>query len=570
MKNGKVYVSERFRGCGTSFTTEAPIYTFTLTEPMTDLRVWVDAPAVLTIPAEGSPYQCIKGGVVYYKDWPAGTYEIYMFGNAIGVGGNIRIEMPERARVEADALVAAAPELTLDPDAAEPNPHWTVLKGTANVRPELAGVGCGHPGMTPLARLAPTVDMAWTFSVDRDHSLYVVNAKGGCLNKHSNSGAYSLKAGQPYVLWGWKDGGAAGVDFDVQIGADDRPERFLAESAPVYELGALESPIALASTLQQPATWGKRRIGLCWRLPRTPSFFVHASEDVGKVAIEPLRNAGRAPQMIVYGPLEDVQAHRDWRCDETTKVAVASMPGKTWAVFLLQQDGEVGAPIVSVARRLDRKPDPMAAPIAIPDEVPLKERRLGRNYPYYGKTSVERFFLEAPERLFVWLTAPEGELPANEPLALVDFRGDRATVARFEGTTQEVPLAALATTRPEAVALPKTHPPVKKAEDLDEALSLAGPAEKKLVDAYTEAEEKYRGCVGDYMAKHDPSWGKDYELIYVNSGRNVTDVWFRRADKACNYAGLEVKGKRLTAAINTSRKKSAAAYLKALRARFGG
>jgi|GEM_PF-3443472 len=566
MKNGDVSVTSRFRGCGTSFTTEVPAFTFTLTEPMTDLRVWIDAPAVLVMPAEGSPYVCVKGGVAYYNDWPAGTYEVYLFSSSIGVGANIRVEMPKRARIEADAAVAAAPLLDLDPDAPD-NPRWLSFPGGSGFRPELAGVACGRPGMTPLARLPAKADGKWTIAAARGRSLYLTNPRGGCMKTDSRS-AYHLKADQEYVLWGWRPEDDDDAPFEVVIEADDRPRRFSPASAPTYELGALEAPLALPSTLK-PVEWAPHRLGMCWHMPRTPSFFVKTSEDLGPVSLEPLRHRGKTPKLIVYGPLEDVKPYRDWNCDETTKVALPARANKTWAVFVLQKEQkEAGAPIVTIARRLDRKPDPMAAPVAIPDELAVNERRLGYHYPFYGKTSVERFFLEAPERLFVWLGEADGELVAHEPLALIGIRDGVATVARFDGTRHEVALAALSGERPEAVALPRRHPPVKTAEDLDHALSMAGPADKDIVDKYTAAEEKFRACVGKYMAKHDPSWGKSYELIYVNSGRNVTDVWFRRADKACNYAALEAHGKRLTRAINRARKKSAAAYLKALKARF--
>lgn len=209
----------------------------------------------------------------------------------------------------------------------------------------------------------------------------------------------------------------------------------------------------------------------------------------------------------------------------------------------------------------------MAAPLPIADNPPLAERGITWNYPYYGKTTLERFFLEAPDQLFVYLTTPLEGVPANEPLALIGHGADRSLIARFEGTRVEVPTSALEVERP-VIALPPQAPKVAPAKDLDTALSLAGPAEKSLVDTYEVAESQYRACVQRFMEKNDPSWGKSYELIYVASGRNVSDVWFRRADAACDYAGLEARGRKLTADINKSRQKSAGAYFKALQARF--
>ena len=564
LKNGDVSMTERFRGCGTSFTTEAPAYTFTLTEPMTDLRVWIDAPSVLVMPVDGSPYVCVKGGVAYFSDWPAGTYGVYLFGNSIGVGANIRIEMPQRAQAEATAAVVAAPEIVLDPGLPD-NPRYLTLVAGGSFRPELAGLACGAPRVTPLARLVVATGGSWTVTAAGRRATYVATADGSCLARNDNTGAMHLKPGT-YALWG-QLGSSVPDDtaWELEIAADDQPLRFT--GAPTYELGELAAPLALPSTLQK-IRWGPTRRAVCRDLPRTPAFFVHAATDLGQVSLEPLRQAGRAPQMVVYGPLEDVKPYQVWRCDETARALIEARAGKTWAVFLTQEGGAPGAPIVSVARRFDRRPDPMAAPLPVPAEVPLAERVLARHYPFYGDGSVERFFLEAPEELFVYLGAADGDVPADEPLALVSVNEGRAAVARFDGSGHEVALAGLSTVRPAAVALPKQHPPVTTAKDLDEALLLAGPADKPIVDAYQAAEDKYRGCVGSYMAKHDPSWGKNYELIYVNSGRNVSDVWFRRADSACGYAGLDARGRKLTAAVNKARKKSAAAYLKALRARF--
>ncbi|HRE91548.1 MAG TPA: hypothetical protein PK095_20685, partial [Myxococcota bacterium] len=77
LQNGDVSVTDRFRGCGTSFTTPEPAWTFTLPSRMTDLRVWVDAPAVLVLPNDR--YVCLQGGNAFYNDWPRGTYKVFLF-----------------------------------------------------------------------------------------------------------------------------------------------------------------------------------------------------------------------------------------------------------------------------------------------------------------------------------------------------------------------------------------------------------------------------------------------------------------------------------------------------------
>lgn len=564
LQNGDVSMTERFRGCGTSFTTDAPAWTFTLPQPMTDLRVWVDAPAVLVLPND--KYICMQGGVAYYNDWAKGTYKVFLFSSSVGLGAKIRVEMPLRARAEADAALAATPTLSIDP-AAPDNPSYHVLTPGPAMRPELAGFGCGAPHVVALANLEVPIDGPWTVTARGRRQLHIVTGDGRCVGQSDNTRAFHLKAGR-YAVWGQlsdRDPAVpADAPWELELAHDERPLSF--STPPTYELGALDQPLALPSTLTAPSFGPTRRVA-CAGVSRYPNYFVKVpTTGLGPISLEPLRSPGsKAPRMIVYGPLESMRPYQVWRCDESQR-AVLNVPG-TFAIFLASPEHD-GQPVVTVARRLELKPDAMATPLPIPENPPLPERAVTWNYPFYGKSSLERFFLTAPDQLFVYLTAPHADAPAAEPLALIAFGSERSTVSRFDGTRIELPTASLTTTRPTPIILPKSPTKVAPAKDLDEALSLAGPAEKALVDAYDAAESKYRACVQRYMEKNDPSWGKSYELIYVASGKNVSDVWFRRADAACDYAGLEARGKRLTADINKSRQKSAIAYFKALQARF--
>lgn len=566
LQNGEVSVTERFRGCGTSFTTQEPAWTFTLPSPMTDLRVWVDSPAVLVLPNDR--YVCIQGGNAFYNDWPKGTYKVFLFSSSVGLGANIRVEMPQRARAEADAALAKTTTLTLDASAPDNPSYHTLVPGPA-MRPELAGLGCGAPRVVALANLVVPADGPWTLTAKGRRKLHVVAGDGRCLGQSDNTKAFHLKAGR-YAVWGQLSDRnpevTADSPWELELAHDERPLSF--STPPTYDLGALgalEVPLALSSTLTAPSFGPTRRVA-CAGISRNPNYFVKVpNTNLGPISLEPLRSPnGKPPRLVVYGPLESMRPYQVWRCDASPR-AVLNVPG-TFAIFLVGPDAD--QPVVTVARRLDTKPDAMATPMPILDNPSLAERAVTWNYPFYGKTSLERFFLTAPDQLFVYLTAPHADAPAAEPLALLGFGPDLSIVSRFDGTQLEVPTAALTTTRPTPIVLPKNPPKVAPANDLDEALSLAGPAEKALVEAYDVAESKYRACVQRYMEKNDPSWGKSYDLIYVASGKNVSDVWFRRADAACGYAGLEARGKRLTADINKSRQKSAIAYFKALQARF--
>ncbi len=65
-----------------------------------------------------------------------------------------------------------------------------------------------------------------------------------------------------------------------------------------------------------------------------------------------------------------------------------------------------------------------------------------------------------------------------------------------------------------------------------------------------------------------PHLGQELELVYVNSGKTVSQVKFKQADKVCGIAKLEAAGKKLIADVNRSRKKSAETYHQALKKRF--
>ncbi|HRE91547.1 MAG TPA: hypothetical protein PK095_20680, partial [Myxococcota bacterium] len=475
------------------------------------------------------------------------------------------VEMPQRARAEADAALAKTSTLTLDASAPD-NPSYHVLTPGPAMRPELAGLGCGAPRVVALANLVVPADGPWTLTAKGQRKLHVVAGDGRCLGQSDNTRAFHLKAGR-YAVWGQLSDRnpevTADSPWELELAHDERPLSFSAP--PTHDLGALVPPLALSSTLTAP-TFGPTRRVACPGISRHPNFFVKVpDQNLGPISLEPLRSTdGKPPRLVVYGPLESMRPYQVWRCDESAR-AVLEAPG-TYAIFLVGPNA--GQPALTLARRLDLKPDAMAAPMPILDNPPLSERGVTWNYPFYGKTSLERFFLTAPDQLFVYLTAPHADAPAAEPLALLGFGPDLSIVSRFDGTQVEVPTAALTTHRPTPVVLPKQAPKVAPAKDLDEALSVAGPAERALVDAYDASESKYRACVQRYMQKNDPSWGKSYDLIYVASGKNVSDVWFRRADAACDYAGLEARGKRLTADINKSRQKSAIAYFKGLQARF--
>lgn len=70
------------------------------------------------------------------------------------------------------------------------------------------------------------------------------------------------------------------------------------------------------------------------------------------------------------------------------------------------------------------------------------------------------------------------------------------------------------------------------------------------------------------MAKHDPTWGKSYELVNLRTGRTMSDEKFKVAHRVCGEAKLLAAERKFVAGVNASRKKSASAYLASLKKRF--
>jgi hypothetical protein len=263
------------------------------------------------------------------------------------------------------------------------------------------------------------------------------------------------------------------------------------------------------------------------------------------------------------------------RCDLTGEVSFRRMHGR-FAVFVKTTTPSSSVQLLS--RRADVTPDLFWSPLPIPERLSIEQRVLDRYYPLLRtvrlsttidgeRTSenVEKFFLQSPLTLFVTVDADMGGLTRGEPLLIRTAGGGVVEVSRADGHRFKVNVRHLVD-----LQLPTTLPTFEKpepAKDLHEALVRAGDVEKPMVDAFAAAESKFNSCVGDWMEKHDPTWGKSYDLVYSN-GDTLSERKFRQADAVCGRAKFDAVGKKTVADINASRAKNAAAYRKSLEARF--
>jgi hypothetical protein len=552
LKNGDRHMGDIFPGCGGSYTTVGPALRFTLTKATKDLRLLVDgSSAVLVMPGMMSKFICIKGGGVKLDEWAAGTYKLYLHGPSVGLAAKVQIDAPEQLLAEATKTAQEAP---MRP-ATEPrrNPLWYTLPPALVVDADVSGVSCARDGqLSPVGRLDVLSSSRYAVTSDTGR-LLVTEMSGECVSEDARN--VTLKKGQ-YVLWGQvREEEPKPWEIEVM----DLEHVMAWEDGPRVTLGQLAEPLAIPVTT---APLARQPSEGCRRGSREPSFLLEIDQPLDHLELDTLRGEGL--RYNVYGPLETIKPGDDMKCDlrEFSRTDAAG----TYAVWVYAEDGaQVSGHLV--ARRPEIEPDPMATPIPIPAQLALEERIVAFHYPY-RKGSYEPLFLNAPEQMFVFAKVDAGEVAAGEPLLLIRHEATKAVVVRFDGSDAKINPNQLATERPAQVVLPERAPEAKKAGNVSEALNLAGKSEAPYTKKYLERRDKFDKCVYGYMAKHDPSWNKSYQLIYVRSGRNVKDVMYERADKACGANAFNKAGDAYVKEVNTSRQKSVQTYLDQVKARW--
>ncbi len=197
------------------------------------------------------------------------------------------------------------------------------------------------------------------------------------------------------------------------------------------------------------------------------------------------------------------------------------------------------------------------------EKLRLEDRAVSWHFPFWQLESrlnsddrhdVISLFAAAPAGLFVFLKKPMEGTPVTEPLLIQRIVQGHAEVVSLTGKEQRVRLDVLTAERPAELTWPAL-PAFKAGVTVDDAMGLAGPDEQKLVDAYLAKESEHNGCVGGWMEKNDPTWGKSYELVNVRTGQTLSSMKFKQAHAVCGWAKLEKASKAFIAAINSSQKK---------------
>jgi len=191
-------------------------------------------------------------------------------------------------------------------------------------------------------------------------------------------------------------------------------------------------------------------------------------------------------------------------------------------------------------------------------DLGLQERQIWWHFPYYDRSTsaVEPLFMKAPTSLFVFLDRDVNGIAPSEPLLLVKLGDDKSEVLRATGERVHVRSQRLTTEVPQKVTAPAAFPDLKKPKKIGAAKTLALPQDKVAFAKWKNLDDKLYSCVGRYMKKHDPSWGKDYDVINTRTGENISDVYFRKADKACGAKKVERAAQQVITKTFNNRKKA--------------
>jgi len=561
---------------GGAFTTRQPILTWDLTDDM-PLRIRLE---------NGVGDEAVVGGVIalpdgtyvcedrhdqfFLKSWPKGHYKLFLYGQSIGVSARVKFEDPGRSAGDLSAALAKLPTLTLGAAGAV-NPAWPSLPATVAIDAGDAGPTCarGRQRVMPLARLHVTRASQWYLASGRAQ-LFVITDQQKCVDPTDGG---TLPAGD-HTLWTIvpDQGGPASYPFEI----DDRAAPLVFAEARHQEVGALDAPLVVTGTVRPAQRWFSRSFA-CGGAPREPDLYLHSDQPLQKVEVQLLWS--HAPEQVhVFGPIEKATVNSRPACAERGRdVHRFDVLEGTYAVWIGGGDAAVGHDYHLLVTRDGTKLDPMATLAPIPDQLSLDDRALGHHYPYFrgGKLADwTAMFTTAPDRLFVYPRAlvHDGSrtVPAGEPL-LVNWSNDRRTDAfRWDGSSVAIDTRLITADRPARITLP-AKAPVPAADSVSRAVDQAGPEDAKAIAAYRKVDDRYTGCVGDYLAKHDPTWGHNAEVYKISHGRvvNVSDEVGRAAERRCGGGRVDAARNKLLHALARTRAARWKAHLTRVRKRFG-
>lgn len=524
----------------------APVARLVVKAP-TKLRMTSRDAGLITIP--GNKFRCFEHTtigqnpplLVAEEVFEAGSYDLYAMGQGGARATHFEFTIVDRVPSDAAARLAAVPPLEVKVDGT-PNPVYRELELGAGYASEHLKLDCArNREVVPLTRLEVVQSSTWKLAAP-ERTLYVQGADGKCF-----VGGGDLPKGS-YAVFAEARRDLKSTKVALSVVDDERSLSFAA--APHVDLGTLAAPLPVKVTVPAAET---RAPVLCGAGAREPSFYVDVKKAGARASLSTLI-ADDKLTWTVAGPLGSAKRPSGF-CQSGGSVGWDKLEPGTYAVWVAGANELAGQTAwAQLQGRFDdelarqkARGEALAKLAPVPAQLALKDRQIWWHYPWYPRdtTAVEALFLDAPTQLFVFVPSEVGELKAGEALLLEDFGAEKSSVLRANGERVQVRTERLVTEKPGTVALPAQWPEVQKPTELKDAYPIASPTDAPKFAKWEAMEAKRYSCVGNWMAKHDPTWGKNYELVNLRTGETVTDQKFRQAEQACNGGAVTAAAKQL-------------------------
>lgn len=542
---------DRYASCSNQSDTRlsaAPVARVVVKAP-TRLRMMSRQAGLLAMP--GNMFRCYEHKTigptsplfVVEEVFQPGTYDVYAMGNGGNVATHVELTIVDRVPADAAARLDAVAPLELKVDGT-PNPLYRELELGAGYAAEHLKLDCArNREVVPLTRVDVLQSSTWKLSAPHERGLYLQGPDGKCFE-----GGGDLPKGRYGVF---ADARRDLKQAKVSVAVVDSERAFSFGPAPHVELTNLAQPLPVKATI---AAAEFRPRALCGVGAREPSFYLDVKKPGAKAYLQTLVASG-AVQWTMAGPLgsaKGLTCSTSWDDLAVGSYAVwvsgERVGQPAWAQVVGRFDDQVAA--------AKAQGDALAKLAPVPAKLELADRQVWWHYPWHprdAKASVEALFLDAPAQLFVFVPGDVGELKAGEALLLEEYGPEKSMVRRATGERVQVRTERLVADKPATVTVPAQWPELKKPEVLKDAYEIASPTDALKLAKWEVMEAKRYGCVGNWMAKNDPTWGKNYELVNLRTGQTVTDQKFRQADKVCNSAAVEAAAKALTKEVYANR-----------------
>jgi len=411
----------------------------------------------------------------------------------------------------------------------------------------------------------------WKLSGAGNRHIYLKGEDGSCLSCGGDrkKGRYEVYVGD------WPK-----TTEPIELALVDEERAMQLGEAPVVNAGDLKKPLPVKVTVGGDSFRPKP---LCGAGEHVPTFYVDVKKPLDSLSVQNLVSNGKLT-LTVAGPLEVAKRPYEW-CKSGGSAYLEKAKGR-YAVWVSASAGEGGSSRRDARNRraakggdaepdlvgdtawavlrtkfsdniadLKAKGEPMEKLAPVPAELDLKARQVWWHYPYYPRDTkaVEPLFLDAPKQLFVFLGADADEVKAGEPLLLERWGEEKSMVLRATGEKREVRTERLTLERPAKVVMPSSWPEIEKPKDIKAAYTIVSPVDRPKFAKWENEDAKVYNCVGRWMEKNDPTWGKKYDLVNLRTGETLSDQKFRQADRVCGSAKVEAAGKALAKSAYSSR-----------------